>query len=224
MKVALYYPWIYLTSGAERVLLQLTGRSRHQWTLFTSRFQPESTFPEFRNRDVVEVGRVPVERSLGSVMRSAVQIFSRKLPLEDYDALVIVCEGLGDMIVFRNHSVPVVNVCLTPLRIVFDPAYRDAYSARQNAAVRTAVWLGSQAFKVLDRLAWRHYSHVFCISEECRNRLRAGRLGSPRNQEVLHVGIGIEPQKSSHRFDRFFLVPGRIMWTKNLELAIRAFQ
>jgi hypothetical protein len=43
MKVALYYPWVYLTSGAERTILELTGRSRHEWTIFTNRFEPENT-------------------------------------------------------------------------------------------------------------------------------------------------------------------------------------
>src|SRR5207302_9764635 len=67
MRVGLYYPWIYLTSGAERVILELSGRSRHQWTLLTSHFAPEQTFPGFADRKVVELDRVPVDRSIGAV-------------------------------------------------------------------------------------------------------------------------------------------------------------
>ena len=48
MKVALYYPWVYLTSGAERTILELTAHSRHQWTIFTNRFDPDGTFPGVR--------------------------------------------------------------------------------------------------------------------------------------------------------------------------------
>ncbi len=47
MKIAAYYPWIYLKGGAERALLETVTRSRHEWTLYTNHFEPEATFPEF---------------------------------------------------------------------------------------------------------------------------------------------------------------------------------
>ena len=59
MRVALYYPWIYLTSGAERIILELSGRSRHSWTLFTSHFAPEQTFQVFEKPDSTVVTMSP---------------------------------------------------------------------------------------------------------------------------------------------------------------------
>jgi glycosyltransferase involved in cell wall biosynthesis len=224
MKIALYYPWIYLTSGAERVLLELTGRSVHHWTLFTNRFEPENTFPEFRNRRVVELGRVSVRRSVASVLGAAVNIFWQRLPLEGYDALVVVCEGLGDLTVLRNRSIPAINVCLTPLRIAFDDYYRKSWSQAHGLLARAIVAAGTRIFRAVDRLAWRRYAKVFCISRECLARVERGKLGRPSLRELLYPGIGIEPQSDVSRWDPFFLVPGRIMWTKNIELAIEAFR
>ena len=37
------------------------------------------------------------------------------------------------------------------------------------------------------------------------------------------MGLGFEPRTPSDRFEPFFLLPGRIMWTKNIELGIEAF-
>jgi glycosyltransferase involved in cell wall biosynthesis len=224
MKVALYYPWIYLTSGAERILLELSGRSRHEWTLFTNHYAPESTFPGFRSRRIVELDRISVKRTPASTFRSAFRIARQRLPLEGYDALVIVCEGLGDFAVFRNRSKPILNICLTPLRIVFDPVYLARYERPRGLLHRFLVRCGALAFGMAMRSAWKGYDRVFCISQECLSRVRAGRLGRPGNQEVLHVGIGFAPNAPSDRFERFFLVAGRIMWTKNIELAIGAFR
>ncbi len=224
MRVALYYPWIYLTSGAERVILELSGRSRHEWTLFTSHFAPKQTFPGFSNRRVVEVGRVPVDRSIGAVARAAGRLLRLRLPVEDYDALVVVCEGLGDLVVFRNHAKPALCVCLTPLRLVFDPEYRMRAFHGKGLAARLAIRLGSKFFQALDRRAWRRYRRVFCISGEALRRAAAGGLAAEQDLEVLHVGLGVDSPAPSSRFDRFFLIPGRIMWTKNIELGIEAFR
>lgn len=223
MRVALYYPWVYLTSGAERVLLHVTGRSRHQWTLFTNRYQPESTFPALSERQIVELDRVSVDRRLGPTVKTAWKIARQRLPVQDYDALVVVCEGLGDLILTRNSGLPTLNICLTPLRIVFDPEYRAKYMSGRGWLQRTAVSFGSVLFRWIDRLLWLRYDRVFCISAECAARVVRGGLARQERLSVLHVGLGFEPENPSNRFDPYFLVPGRIMWTKNIELAIQSY-
>jgi glycosyltransferase involved in cell wall biosynthesis len=220
----LYYPWIYLTSGAERTVVEVSGRSRHDWTLFTNHFDPSSTFPEFADRRVVELPRVSVKRAIGPAAAAAFRVLTQRLRLQGYDALVVVSEGFGDLAVLRSAGVPVLCICLTPLRPVFDMEYRKRATAMRGAGGRAAFAAASQAFKWLDRLAWRRYARVFCISEEVRKRAIAGGLGSPDRLDVLHVGLGIHAQAPSAEFEPFFLVPGRIMWTKNLELAIEAFR
>jgi glycosyltransferase involved in cell wall biosynthesis len=66
---------------------------------------------------------------------------------------------------------------------------------------------------------------VICISNESRNRALAGRLADEEKIELLHPAPGFESVAGrSDRFDRYFLLPGRIMWTKNLELGIEAFR
>ena len=224
MRIALYYPWIYLTSGAERTILELSGRSRHEWTLFTSHYDLEQTFPGFSDRRVVQLSPVSVKRSIKTTVMNAWRIFKQRLPLDHYDLLVVVCEGLGDLVVFRNHTCPIICICLTPLRVAFDPFYQSYYEKDRPLIHRFLIRAGSFLFRLVDRRAWSHYSRVFCISEECRRRALAGGLGHPDSQETLHVGLGFEPRVPSDRFDRFFLIPGRIMWTKNIELGVRAFQ
>ncbi|MBI4719044.1 MAG: glycosyltransferase [Planctomycetes bacterium] len=224
MKVALYYPWVYLTSGAERTILELTGRSRHRWTIFTNRFDRRHTFPGFAQREVVELPAVPVRRSLTAVARAALRLLTQRLPVKGFDALLVVCEGLGDVVVFRTHGLPTLCLCLTPLRIVFDEVYRAQYMAGRGWLNRTLVTLGAPVFRWIDRLAWRRYAHVFCISEEARRRALRGKLAPAERMEISHVGLGFYPPAPALHFGDYFLLPGRIMWTKNLELGIAAFR
>lgn len=225
MRVALYYPWIYLTSGAERTLLRLTEHSRHEWTLFTNRYRPESTFPEFARRKVVVLDQeVSVDRSVGSTARTCWTLLRQRLPLEGYDALVVVCEGVGDLVLMRNARVPAINICLTPLRIAFDEVYRERWMEGAPAAKKAAVSAGCALFRAVDRFAWSRYSHVFCISSEVRRRAVAGGLTDGTGVDILYPGLGVEGFKADSEYHKFFFVPGRIMWTKNLELAIEAFR
>jgi len=223
-RVALYYPWIYLTSGAERTMLELTGRSRHEWTLLTNHYDAGATFPGFRARHIVQLGHVTVRRTIGAVAQSAWRILRQRLPLDGYDALVVVCEGLGDLALFRSRGCPAFCICLTPLRAAFDPEYQRRAVQQRHVLGRVLLRCGLSLFRAIDRQAWKSYARVFCISEETRRRALEGRLAPAAKLEVLHVGLGIHGDAPSDVFSPVFLVPGRIMWTKNIELAIAAFR
>jgi glycosyltransferase involved in cell wall biosynthesis len=222
MNVALYYPWIYLTGGAERVVVELTGRSRHNWTIFTNHYRPDQTFPDFADRKVVPLEEVSVSRSLASTTQAARTIFSQKVDLSGYDALLVVCEGLGDLMTFRDPQLPKVCCCLTPLRVVFDREYSTHISSGSSRMKRLAMRWGGNLFRIIDRRAWKKYSKVIFISGEASRRAVAGKLIKQRDVEIVHPGIGFTPELSETR-ESYFLLPGRIMWTKNIELGIKSF-
>jgi glycosyltransferase involved in cell wall biosynthesis len=224
MRVALYYPWIYLTSGGERVILELARRSRHEWRLFTSHYEPDHTFPGLRTMDLTELKTVSVRRDVLSTGRSAVTIFSQKLPADDCDALFVLSEGLGDFILFGNHQKPSLCYCLTPLRAAFDPVYRAHAFEKRGVLGRLALKAGLGAFSFVDKLAWRKYTRVLFLSKEALGRARQAGLAGNRPSEVLYPGVGISAERPSDSFEPFFLISGRIMWTKNVQLGIRAFQ
>ena len=222
MRIALFHPWVYLKSGLERSLLELTGRSRHEWVIFTSHLG-DNTFPEMAERQIVELDRVPVRRGYGDVMQAAMTIIRQKIDLQPFDLLVVSSEGLGDFFVFRNHGRPIVCFCHTPLKVIHDPYSRARY-LRQNPRARVQFIFFSWVFGIADRLAWRRYEHVICNSHETRGRvLRAG-LAPASKIEVIHPGLDTKRMKPSGEYGDFFLLPGRIMWQKNIELGIEAFR
>jgi glycosyltransferase involved in cell wall biosynthesis len=225
LNVALYYPWLYLKSGGERTISELVSRSRHNWTILTNRYEADSTFEELRRAKVMELSRVSVKRTFRRVTGAATLLIRQKLPLANQDALVVFCEGIGDLITFRNHQIPAICVCLTPLRAAFDPVYQAEYLRMHNNrwSRRMALSLAAGAFRVVDRRAWNHYSHVFAISGEVKRRILAGKLCDEQKITVIYPGIDLSRISPGAEYKKTFLIPGRIMWTKNHELGIDAF-
>ena len=202
----------------------LISRSRHEWTVFTSHYDVANTFEEFGGFRVVQVGNVSVQRDLGAVLKAAIRIISMRLPLEEFDAYAVWCDGLGTLTTFRNSRLPTFCICSTPLRAVYDPVYaRDALRNRRPLA-RLAYRLFKRSFHFVDRLAWSRFDGIVATSLEVKERIVRNRLYPDNNRMVLyHPGIDVGDAPKQVSYEPFLLVPGRISWTKNIELAIDAF-
>ncbi len=202
----------------------LLSRSRHDWTVFTSHYEPANTFAEFAHFKVVTVGDVSVRRDIGAVLLAALRLAGTRLQLDGFDAYVVWCDGLGPLTLFRNARLPAFCICSTPLRACYDPAYVADALGRRPAPVRLAYRFFQWAFPRVDRLAWKRFSGVVATSLEVKDRIVTNRLypDGPR-MALCHPGIDVEAAPAQVSYDSFLLVPGRISWTKNIELAIDAF-
>ncbi len=221
MRVALYHPWIYLKGGIERTILELVTRSRHRWTIFSSRYLPDETFPQFRDLDVVEFAPVSVKRSLAPAAMACLRLLLTGQNWRAYDALMISSDGIGNLLTLRADGVPLICLCHTPLKIAYDPHTRERWLQlfRPSAITRGGVRL----FTWIDRRTWKRYRRVFCVSGEVERRLVRAGLVEPGQTEVVHPGVDPDRLVPSGRCEPFFLLPGRIMWSKNLELGLAAF-
>jgi glycosyltransferase involved in cell wall biosynthesis len=221
MRLAVYHPWIYLKGGAERTLLELIRHSRHEWTVVTNHFEPQNTFPGFRELDVINLSYISVMRSIDKVAHAALMLLLQRFDYRQFDALMISNEGLGNLIALHRHLPPLFCFCHTPLKIFYDPLTRDKfYTQHRSWPLR----LGIRLFLLVDRFGWRRYGRIFCNSEETRRRILKHHLAPQDKLEVLHPGLDLERNKMSNEREPYFLLPGRIMWTKNIELAIAAFK
>ena len=227
MRIAIYYPWIYLTSGVERVILEIVKRSKHEYTIFTNHFDRGNTYKEFKKLNVVELKKISVSRDVKSVAKAAVTIATQKIDLSNFDLLLVQSEGLGDLITLRNNEIPTICYCHTPLRPVFDEYYREKIFAARTLKYRLVFRAFSFIFKLIDRLLWKKYSYVFFNSWETLRRAKNGGLlrgMTKKRYEVLYPGVDTRLNKPSWVYNKYFFLPGRVMWTKNIELAISAFK
>lgn len=224
MTMALYHPWVYLHSGIERMLAEIVGRSRHDWTIYTHHHEPSTTYPELADARIVELApRVSVRRELRPLVHAATTMARCRLP-EEHDALLVSSEGLGDLVLART-DLPAVAYCHTPLKIVHDPVARERLEDVSRVKAALTGLLGP-AFTTVDRRMWRRYQYVFVNSAETGLRAAAAGLLDAQDGEVLHPGVDLERFGVSEppARERRFLVAGRIMWQKHIDLAIEAFR
>ncbi len=221
MKVAIFHPWIYLKGGIERTILELVTRSRHDWTIFTGTYLPEDTFDGFRDLRVVESAPLSVVRRVGPMAKACFRLLTHSEDWSAYDALVVSCDGIGNLLTLRARGAPLICLCHTPLKVAYD----EHTAARWREMMRPglATRLGVRMFAFADRFTWRRYERVFCVSGEVRRRLLSRQLIAPERVEVLHTGVDVQRFSPTGKSEPYFLLPGRIMWTKNVELGIRAF-
>ncbi|MGI6244495.1 MAG: glycosyltransferase [Pseudochelatococcus sp.] len=220
-RVALYYPWIYLKSGIERTIVEVVRRSRHDITVYTSHFDPQGTYADFSGIPVHIVGEVSVRRTYLEAGKAALRMLTLRFDPAKTDALVICCDGLGPLLGFRNGNLPLLNLCFTPLRAVYDMEYRKRLMDR--GGWRFAKLLAEKAFRIVDRLAWQRFDSVICNSRTTRDRVTAGGLRAAQDLIVAYPGVAASSIREQGPMGDFFFLPGRIMWTKNIELAIDAY-
>ncbi len=226
MRFAAYHPWVYLTGGAERTLLELMRRSRHDWVLHTHRFDAETTFPGFADLEVQPLATtVSVRRSFVPLAHAAASMALTSLPDTGARGLLVSSEGLGDLVA-RRSTVPTAVYCHTPLKILHDPVTRAALRERAPGKSRVLDLLGTP-FHTVDKALWRHYDHVFANSSETRRRITESGLAPADRVEVLYPGV--DSARSSGTPDTWprrpqFLVAGRIQWQKRIETAIDALR
>ena len=224
VRAALYHPWVYLTSGIERTFVELLRRSRHDWTIFTHHHSPGTTYPELADARIEVLSpQVTVRRSLLPLLQATRAISNAQLPADAGEALLVSSEGLGDFILNRA-PMPAVCFCHTPLKILHDEQTRAALRASSPVKYAASRAL-APAFTAADRRMWRRYRHVFANSRETQRRIGTAGLANPEQVEVLAPGV--DPDRfagvaSLRRRPGLFLVAGRIMWQKNIELAIDA--
>lgn len=224
MKFAIYHPWVYLRGGAERTILGLLNHSRHSWVVFTHHYDPETTFAEFGDHEVVQLTpRISVQRTFGHLVRAATAIARSRLPDVGAKGLLVSSESVGDFILL-NNDLPSACYCLTPLKILHDPKTRAHLRASEPAKAAALAVMGP-AFEVVERKLWTRYRHVWACSAEARARVIASRRAKADDVEVLHPGVDTQTFSFGEQpRDDFFLVPGRIVYWKNIELAIEAFK
>ncbi|MBI4743356.1 MAG: glycosyltransferase [Actinobacteria bacterium] len=223
MKIALFHLTINIKSGKEAVIFELAKRSRHNWTIFTSYYNKNTTFSNTENIKIVELKDEWVLNQKNIIAKSCLNLPFKKLPMDDFDVLFIVTGGIDHLVAYSNKSKPLVSVCLTPLRTIYDNKFRKVYTKNQPSK-KLKIFLQTPFFKFIDHFAWNSFEHIFCISHEVQSRLLKAKLVDKNKTEIIYPGIDINEFKPNWNYNKTFLLPGRIMWTKNIELGIEVFK
>jgi glycosyltransferase involved in cell wall biosynthesis len=217
MKLAIAHPFLRLKGGAERVVLKIA--QHFDAKVYCSIYEPDNTFPEFREVDIEVIGSRlwPLASFLPSRVGSAAvageQFYFKKL--DDYD--VVNAQGTPSEWI-RSRNGPVVWYCHTPNREAFD--LYEWRMRRRSTLQKVLYWSFIQPYKVIENSLVPKIEHIFANSLNTQHRLKKY---LNVNSEILYPGVDYE-RFHCGSYKKYFLYPSRIAPEKNFEMAIEAFR
>ncbi|MFB6181077.1 MAG: glycosyltransferase [Candidatus Nanohalobium sp.] len=223
MELAVYHPYLKEKGGAEKVVLEYAKRSENDVTVFTMFYDEEATFSGFQDVDVdVVSNRRGPESFFAQAKDFIVGGMFQKLDLKGFDALLVSETGAGSVINFRNHDLPILGYCHTPLRAAL-PEFKDTYRAGFHPVLRPFYSVMTAVFNMMESYAWRYFDVVAANSEVTKQRVLEKGLVGKDKVSVVNPGVETDTQ-GSESYEKYFFYPSRFEPYKRQELAIEAFE
>lgn len=220
-RVAIAHDYLTQRGGAERVVLALL-RAFPDATVHTLLHDPDGTFPEFRDADVVasplnRVGRLRLDHRLALPLLAPAASRMRV----DADVTIVSTSGWA-----HGFDIPGKSLvyCYNPARWLYQA---DDYLGDQNrrSAAALALRLLAPGLRRWDRRAARGHSRYLAISSVVRDRIRAT-YGI--EADIVFPPTTVLPSGGQQQVGPwaggFHLVVSRLLPYKNVDKAIEAFR
>jgi glycosyltransferase involved in cell wall biosynthesis len=217
VKLAICHSFLDTRGGTQKVILKIA--KHFDAKIYCSIYEPENTFPEFKELEV-EVLKTSLRPLLGifskrvmSGIKSGLEFYSLKL--DDYD--IVNAHGTPSEWV-RNRNSPVVWYSHSPNREAFD--LYEFRMRQRNSFQKALFWSLIQPFKIIENSLVPKIEYIFANSLNTQSRLKRY---LKVNSEVLNPGIEYG-QFYCQDYKNYFLYPSRITPEKRFEFAIEAFR
>lgn len=213
MRLAIVTPFLESFGGVEKVVSVLA--ERFDATMYTTRFNPATTYPELKEFDIRLV-RSPIGSLPGGRLVSAIDAAHAfyNLKLDDFD---VVNAHQSPSEFARRHNSPMLLYCHTPNREAFD--LYEWRMQRRSPIQKPFFWAAIRAFRHLESRVMPKIEYIFTNSRNSQARIRRY---LHRDAEVLYPGI--EPKEfRCEGYEKFFFYPSRIVPEKEMGYAIGAF-
>jgi glycosyltransferase involved in cell wall biosynthesis len=214
-RVAIVHDYLNQRGGAEKVVLEMS-KMWPQAPIYTSLYRPDSTFDEFRGRDIRTsfLDRIPVDRGFRNLFPLYPAAFWSFGEI-DADVVIASSGGWAHMARALEGAVHVVY-CYTPARWL----YRDDYlsSGGRKSCRQALVARFGRGLRRFDARAARRADTYVAISEGIRERVRSAYGFDP---PVVYPPVDIESLRARPRGQRL-LVISRLLPYKRVDLVVAA--
>ncbi|MEM0147554.1 MAG: glycosyltransferase [Candidatus Micrarchaeaceae archaeon] len=217
MDIAIAQSNLTLYGGAERVILKIA--QHYHAKIYTAEYNPDTTFPEFKDLDIIVVGSNKLKKILpyGRVMQGLNYGLSfYNLKLEDYD---VINAHIAPSHWIRNKNEKVLWYCHTPLRDIYD-LYKFRLSLKKWYQKPVYV-VGSKIIKKIDQYEVKKIEFIFANSVNVKKRI----IKYYGRDDAIVLNGGIEYEKYANKGDdKYFFYPSRISPNKRQDFALKAFE
>ncbi|WP_216656458.1 glycosyltransferase [Nocardioides marmotae] len=221
-EVAIAHDYLTQRGGAERVVLTL-ARAFPEAPIYTTLFDPEGTYPEFKNLDV-RPSRLNAVGILRRQHRAALPLLPAASRSIKVDAEVVIASSSGWAHGFESSGKKLVY-CYAPARWVYEP---DRYlGADPSKVVAAALKVLTPSLRRWDQRAASTADRYLAISTVTQERIRrVYGLEAPIVPAPHSVNTGdVPPRAPGTRLPDpgYFLVVSRLLPYKNVMPIVQAF-
>lgn len=222
MDLIVTHPFLHQTGGGERVVLEVSKRFNP--VIYTYLYEPDKTFPEFRDFDIRLLPKSSLSKPFFflkndprrfNAVGAGFTYFSAKLR-DDYD--VINAQGSPSEWI-RNRNPRVCWYVHSPNREAYD--LREWRMAQLGLSKRMMNTVFVELFKLAESMIVPKIETICTNSEVTNGRIKKY-LG---RDDAKVISPGVDPEEfSCISYDKFFLYPSRFVPEKRFEMAIEAFR
>jgi glycosyltransferase involved in cell wall biosynthesis len=225
MKVAIVHDWMTRRGGAERVLVEM-HKIWPDAPIYTAIYEPRE-FPEFCNADIrtTWLNRIALARRKHQLFSIPRSVAYAMLDLRDFDVVISSCSAESKYVRTGRTSLHICY-CYTPTRYYWSDY--DFYRAHPPfGPVLSALAKYLVLPLLLPLLRWFDYRMAQRVttyvtqSKYIQNRIKKY---YGRDSELIHPPVNVEKFTTiSKEKDDYFLIVGRQVAYKRLDLAVAAF-
>lgn len=218
MKVAIVHDYLVQRGGAERVV-EVLHEMYPEAPIYTSVYNPATTWPSFRTMDVRTSFIQRITRS-NAISRALLPLYPAafaSLDLRGYDLVLSSTTAFA-----KGVRVPLkaVHVCYchAVTRFLWDA---DAYFARQSTGIPVRLGVGAlaAALRPLDYRAAQGVTHFVANSANTAQRIERH---YHRTASVCHAPIDATRFTPSDQTEDYFFIAARLNAYKRIDLAVQA--
>ncbi len=219
MKTALVHDWLNQIGGAEDVLETLTNLYP-QAPLYTSLYWREKMPPHWREWDIRTsfIDRLPWARKKQQLYFPLYPYAFEQFDFREYDLVISNKSGFCHGIITGSETLHICY-CLTPTRYVW--RYHQ-YAEQEDLGwfVRKLLPPFLTFLRQWDRLAADRVDHFIAISDEVRRRIAKV---YQRDSTIIYPPVDTGRFQPSSRIDDYYLIVGRLVPYRRIDLLIEAF-
>lgn len=218
MRIAIVHDWLNQVGGAESVLENLVSLYPDA-PVYTSIYRPEAMPAEYRQWDIrlSWMNRLPVVKRHHQPFLPLYPMAFEGLDLGAYDVVLSNKSGFCHGVITPPETLHVCY-CLSPTRYVW--RYHD-YARREGLGplARLALAPLLSRLRVWDRVAADRVDRFVAISSEIQRRILKYYR---RESEIIHPPVDTQRFAPSSLYDDYFVVVGRQVPYKRIDLAVQA--
>lgn len=224
MHLAVFHPALKERGGAEKVVLEYCLNTDHKVDIFTYNYNRKKTFDSFQELKIHEISTLDFESNKFASRLINQGIFSipKKLPIDEFDALLVSSSGVTPPIVFRNNNITTVLYSHTPLRATLSE-FESLYKKELPWILEPLFIPATKIFKIIEGASYSQYDQIVCNSQTTLERLIGYKSVKGHTTKIVNPGTKISDKKSNS-FSKYFFYPSRIRKYKRQKMAINAFK